>query len=184
MNSSASTQPAPTTTPSQAVLDVRPLPGRTKHAQIFQRWSDLPVGGFFVLVNDHDPVPLRYQFEAQFKGAFAWQYLLQGPDEFRVLITKLKAVPAPAPKAPQAATTAVATTAVDGELTVDARGLEPPEPLIRILDALETLPAGSRLRAITDREPCHLFGEAEQRGFRHACNEQPDGSWVTLLERA
>jgi uncharacterized protein (DUF2249 family) len=55
--------------------------------------------------------------------------------------------------------------------------------LIRILDALESLPAGVQLRATTDREPCHLFGEAEQRGFRHDCTEQPDGSWITVLSR-
>jgi uncharacterized protein (DUF2249 family) len=60
----------------------------------------------------------------------------------------------------------------------------PPEPLVRILAALETLPAGRKLRAITDREPCHLFGEAEQRGFRHASHTEPSGSWVTVLERA
>ena len=64
------------------------------------------------------------------------------------------------------------------------RGLEPPEPLIRILEALEFFPAGVRLRAVTDREPCHLFGEAEQRGFIHETVKQPDGSWVTLLDRA
>jgi hypothetical protein len=50
--------------------------------------------------------------------------------------------------------------------------------------ALEALPAGQQVRAITDREPCHLFGEARSRGFNHDCNEQPDGSWVTLLTRA
>ncbi len=77
------------------VLDVRPIPGRIKHATIFQRWLELPVGGNFVLLNDHDPIPLRYQFEGQFPGAFSWEYLQQGPDEFRVKITKLAAVRAP-----------------------------------------------------------------------------------------
>lgn len=28
----------------QVVFDVRLIPGRVKHAQIFQRWFDLPVG--------------------------------------------------------------------------------------------------------------------------------------------
>jgi TusA-related sulfurtransferase len=68
-------------------------------------------------------------------------------------------------------------------LEVDARGLEPPEPLIRILNALESLPGGATLRARTDREPCHLFGEAAQRGFRHESRVQPDGSWLTVLSR-
>ncbi len=59
----------------------------------------------------------------------------------------------------------------------------PPEPLVRILEGLETLPAGETLTARTDREPCHLFGEAAQRGFRHQSQIQPDGSWVTTLTR-
>ncbi len=87
--------PSSTAIDPKAVFDVRPIPGRVKHTQIFQRWFDLPVGGYFVLLNDHDPVPLRYQFEGQFPGAFAWEYLEQGPEEFRVKITKLAAVTVP-----------------------------------------------------------------------------------------
>lgn len=163
-------------------FDVRAIPCRIKHGLIFQRWFDLPVGDHFVLINDHDPVPLRYQFAAQFPDAFSWDYLASGPDEFHVKITKLAPVAAPPPPANSPAP--VGTTAASGlEQQIDVRGLEPPEPLLRILSTMESLPAGVRLRAITDREPCHLFGEASQRGFRHACTEQPDHSWITLLDR-
>ncbi len=164
-------------------FDVREISCKVKHGQIFQRWLDLPVGRYFVLVNDHDPVPLYYQFSAQFPGAFTWEYELRGPDEFQVRITKVAAVTAE-PKAPAGrAETAASVTIADGVEQIDARGLEPPEPLIRILAALESLAPDRELRAITDREPCHLFGEAEQRGFQHDCTEQPDGSWVTVLRR-
>jgi uncharacterized protein (DUF2249 family) len=171
---------------ANVVFDVRPIPGRVKHAQIFQRWLDLPVGQHFVLLNDHDPVPLYYQFAAEFPEAFTWEYLERGPEEFRVKITKLRAVTATAPTPPvrPVPSSATAPAASGGVHEIDVRGLEPPEPLVRILDALESLPAGTTLRAHTDREPCHLFGEAEQRGFRHDCNEQPDGSWLTVLARA
>ena len=181
---SLSNHPSPAADAS-AVFDVRPIPGRVKHAQIFQRWFDLSVGQHFVLLNDHDPVPLYYQFEAEYAGAFAWEYLERGPEEFRVKITKLRAVTgsvATLPAQPQP--TSAAALEATGPWDLDVRGLEPPEPLIRILNALESLPAGGTLRARTDREPCHLFAEAEQRGFRHDCKEQPDGSWVTILTRA
>jgi uncharacterized protein (DUF2249 family) len=39
-------------------------------------------------------VPLRYQFEAEFPGAFTWDYLERGPADFRVKLTKLQALPA------------------------------------------------------------------------------------------
>lgn len=168
----------------RTLFDVRPIPCRVKHAQIFQRWLDLPVGEFFVLLNDHDPVPLRYQFDAEFSGAFSWEYLEKGPDDFRVKITKLRAVNALSKK-PEIGGGAGKVSLVEKDLfQLDVRGLEPPEPLIRILDALESLGAGVRLRAITDREPCHLFGEATQRGFRYDCDVQADGSWITVLQRA
>ena len=74
------------------VLDVRPIPCSIKHKLIIQQWLDLPVGGQFVLLNDHDPVPLYYQFAALWPGAFNWVHLTKGPAEYRVQITKLTAV--------------------------------------------------------------------------------------------
>lgn len=72
------------------VMDVRPIPCSVKHGLIIRTWLDLPVGDHFILLNDHDPVPLYYQFAAQWPGAFTWEYRVKGPDEFRVQITKLK----------------------------------------------------------------------------------------------
>jgi uncharacterized protein (DUF2249 family) len=74
------------------VMDVRPSPCSIKHGLIIQTWLELAVGDHFVLLNDHDPVPLYYQFAAQWPQAFTWEHLVKGPDEFRVKIKKLKAV--------------------------------------------------------------------------------------------
>jgi uncharacterized protein (DUF2249 family) len=74
------------------VLDVRPIPCSIKHGLIFRVWHDLGVGEYFILFNDHDPVPLRYQFAAEFPEAFTWEYLEQGPEDFRVKISKTKPV--------------------------------------------------------------------------------------------
>jgi len=73
------------------VLDVRPIPCSVKHGRIIKQWLDLGVGEHFILLNDHDPVPLRYQFAAQWPEAFAWEHLVNVPGEVRVKITKLKA---------------------------------------------------------------------------------------------
>jgi TusA-related sulfurtransferase len=69
-------------------------------------------------------------------------------------------------------------------LEVDARGLQPPGPMVRILEALTGLPANSELLARTDRRPVHLFPQLENRGFRAECSEQPDGSFLTLIRHA
>jgi uncharacterized protein (DUF2249 family) len=76
------------------VMDVRPIPCSIKHAMILQTWRNLPVGDHFILLNDHDPVPLRYQFLAEFAETFSWDYLERGPEDFRVKITKLQPLPA------------------------------------------------------------------------------------------
>jgi uncharacterized protein (DUF2249 family) len=75
------------------VMDVRPIPCSIKHGLILKTWRELPLGDHFILLNDHDPVPLRYQFLAEFPGAFSWDYLERGPEDFRVKITKLQPVP-------------------------------------------------------------------------------------------
>jgi uncharacterized protein (DUF2249 family) len=74
------------------IMDVRLIPCSIKHGLIIKQWLELPVGDHFVLLNDHDPVPLYYQFAAQWPNAFIWQHLVKGPDEFRIKITKLKSI--------------------------------------------------------------------------------------------
>ena len=69
-------------------LDVRVIPPREKHPTIFRTFDALEPGDSFVLINDHDPRPLRYQFEAEMPDRYGWEYLEQGPEVWRVRITK------------------------------------------------------------------------------------------------
>ena len=64
-------------------------------------------------------------------------------------------------------------------IDLDARGLEPPQPLVTILEAISSLPAGATLRAQTDRRPMHLYAQLEARGFTGESSEQADGSFIT-----
>ncbi|MFN8111119.1 MAG: DUF2249 domain-containing protein [Thermoleophilia bacterium] len=65
-------------------LDVRALVPAEKHPTIFRRLNELAPGDQFVLVNDHDPLPLRYQIDAEMPGRFTWEYVEQGPEVWRV----------------------------------------------------------------------------------------------------
>lgn len=69
-------------------------------------------------------------------------------------------------------------------LDLDTRGLEPPEPLVRILEALTTLPRGAGMQARTDRRPMHLYDHLAHRGFTGISTEEPDGSYLTLIQHA
>jgi uncharacterized protein (DUF2249 family) len=69
-------------------LDVRELPPARRHSLIFDTFEALEPGQAFVLVNDHDPAPLYYQFQAERTDSFTWEYLEQGPEAWRVRIGK------------------------------------------------------------------------------------------------
>lgn len=81
-----SLQPRHGELPATPVLDVRELAPARRHEAIFGAFDALAPQGRFVLVNDHDPKPLRYQFEAEHSGEFSWEYLERGPRTWRVRI--------------------------------------------------------------------------------------------------
>jgi uncharacterized protein (DUF2249 family) len=51
------------------------------------------------------------------------------------------------------------------DLIIDARGLDPPEPMERILDALVVLKNGQRVRFRIHREPFPLYRILQQNGY-------------------
>lgn len=77
--------------PETTTLDVRTIPPPQRHEQIFSRFDGLAEEDSFELVNDHDPKPLYYQFEAEQTGKFSWDYLEQGPETWRVRIGRTAA---------------------------------------------------------------------------------------------
>lgn len=69
-------------------LDVRSLPPPQRHALIFETCSKLATGDAVILVNDHDPKPLYYQFQAEYPGRYGWEYVEDGPQVWRVRISR------------------------------------------------------------------------------------------------
>lgn len=69
------------------------------------------------------------------------------------------------------------------EILVDGRDLDPPEPLVRVLAALETARAGQTVRLLLPREPFPLYPLLAERGWRHDTVAQADGSYVIHIRR-
>jgi uncharacterized protein (DUF2249 family) len=65
---------------------------------------------------------------------------------------------------------------------LDLRGLQPPEPMVRILEALERAP-GAPLRAILPHEPVPLYALLAERGFACSGTQRADGGYELLIER-
>ena len=70
-------------------LDLRPIPPFERHEKIFQMWDALSSGETLRITNDHDPKPLRYQFEAEYKNQYEWEYEQEGPKDWIVKIIKV-----------------------------------------------------------------------------------------------
>ena len=70
------------------VIDVRTIIPRERHPLIFQTFDNLDEGQAFMIVNDHEPKPLYYQFLHERENQFSWEYLEEGPETWQVRIGK------------------------------------------------------------------------------------------------
>lgn len=66
---------------------------------------------------------------------------------------------------------------------LDNRDLDPPEPMVRILAALETMQPGDVLRALLCREPVFLLPQLAKRGHAWRGGFEPDGTTYKILVR-
>lgn len=69
-------------------LDLRPYPPAERHERFYKAFATLKSAEAFEFYNDHDPKPLYYQMEAESKSPFTWEYLEDGPEVWKVRVTK------------------------------------------------------------------------------------------------
>jgi len=69
----------------------------------------------------------------------------------------------------------------DGIVDIDVCGLEPPEPMERVLDALNGLKPGQRLRVLIPREPYPLYKILERNGYQHETKSREDFLYEVLI---
>ena len=69
-------------------LDLRGIPRTQRHPLVFAKLDALAVGQSFLIINDHDPVPLSRQIEDLRPGQATWQYEERGP-LFRIRIRRV-----------------------------------------------------------------------------------------------
>lgn len=155
-------------TPNARVIkvDVRPdiYFGHEPFQRIMRAVSKLEAGDKLLLLAPFEPVPLYrvmaghgYSHTANELSSGGWQVVFERDGD----------------------------AASDLEwLTMDMRGLEPPMPLVRVLEALETLPPRTGLVVHTDRRPMFLLYELPDRGFVGQSDAEPgEEGFVTYIQR-
>lgn len=168
---------------SIVTLDVRPdiRAGIEPFAKIMKTAGDLKPGQELRLLAPFKPLPLFSVFARQ---GFSHREQLIGDDEWEVVFSRTSA-PAQAESASGTAQESSGGSGTAPEpVVVDARGLEPPRPLVTILETLASLPAHATMRAHTDRRPMHLYHHPAERGYAGESEEQPDGSFITYIRHA
>ena len=64
---------------------------------------------------------------------------------------------------------------------VDGRNLEPPEPFVQTMDALDAITVGQKVMLILGREPHPLYRALELNGYAWQTERKDDGSVEILI---
>lgn len=170
--------------PSPTEIDVRPIMARGEEPfkEIMAVARTVPIGAAFRLWAGFEPLPL---FDVLAKQGFAHWARQRGPEEWEIVFFRERAAGAadrPAMNAAPAATVDWDVPATS-EVTIDVSELVSPEPMIKILQTLETLPPDARLLVHHVRRPIHLYDRLDEMGYAHATREPAPGQVEVLIQK-
>jgi uncharacterized protein (DUF2249 family) len=146
--------------------------GEEPFARIMAAVKALGPAEALVIRAPFEPVPL---YDVLGRRGLAHWTERRAPDDWRVWFHRGAAAPAPTPGAP---VSRPADTAA-----LDVRGLEPPLPMVRVLERLDTLPPGAVLTVLHERRPLFLYPQLDERGFRHETDEPEPGLVRIVIRR-
>ncbi|KIL41674.1 universal stress protein [Gordoniibacillus kamchatkensis] len=177
--------------PRTVELDVRPqLRSKLEPFQlIMDAVKGLGTGDTFILHATFKPIPLLGLMKT--KG---FAYKTEHPEKDHWIVTFVsksrqneleEGIPTgaavysePSPSAPSAAASDSPAT-----ICLDNRGLEPPQPMVRTLQALETCRKGDQVVIHNDRVPVFLIEELAELGYPYTIEVQPDGSAQVTIRK-
>lgn len=167
---------------SAVTLDVREdiRHGREPFARITAAVARLMPNQDLLLIAPFEPVPLFHILAQQ---GFNHNARQNATGDWEVLFTRRGGPSTNAGNPSEAAPRDCPGTQASHTINLDARGLEPPQPMVNILEALTSLPADAQLDARTDRRPVHLYTLLEERSFSAQTEQHPDGGFITHIRR-
>lgn len=147
-------------------LDVRELiqRGEEPFAPIMAAVNALAVDQALVLRVPFEPIPL---YTVLGKRGFAHWTECRAPDDWSIGFYRAHA--------PSREEEAVAGALVRDRSVLDVRGLEPPQPLLRVLEEIDRLGPGAQLEVHHDRRPLFLYPQLDERGLVHETDEPEPG---------
>ena len=70
------------------------------------------------------------------------------------------------------------------EILLELCGMVPPEPMERVLEALDLLQPGQHIRMVIDREPVPLYRILEKNGYRYRTSPRDDYTYEIVISQA
>jgi regulator of cell morphogenesis and NO signaling len=132
------------------ILEIEP---RLKHPTVFQHFDALQNGEGFLLINDHDPIPLFYELKAERGDVFEWKKVENGPELWKVEITRREA-----PQVKAASVVEEKTTSMDSDVFVlNVTLLEPRLKHPTIFKHFDALAEGEAFQILNDHDPKPLY---------------------------
>lgn len=131
------------------VPDLQPA---LKHPTILKRFDDLQNGESFLLINDHDPIPLYYEMKTEKGDVFEWKKVEDGPEVWKVEITKTTGDPCPVNRVKENEATAAGEVFVLNVTLIEPRLKHP--TIFKYFDALKE---GEAFQILNDHDPKPLY---------------------------
>ena len=158
----------------QVHLDVREdiRRGQEPFARIMAAVKALAGDQVLALRTPFEPIPL---YDVLGKRGFAHWTERRASDDWSVWFYR--------DAAPRAEPLAAPAPAASGRTVLDVRGLEPPQPMVRVLQEIERLGPGGELEVHHDRRPMFLYPQLYERGFSHETDEPEPGLVRILIRR-
>ncbi len=164
-------------------LDVRPTLARGDEplGEIMRKAATIPEGGVLLIEAPFDPAPLRRVLGR--KGFVSFARRLDN-EHWRITFYRNHQLARKDETQYDREIPRQRIWLEDDGPHIDVRGLDPPEPMVMILELLEKPDTGAAVTVHHEREPLFLYPELAERGWSHALIPGDEGEVRLRLERA
>ena len=146
--------------------------GEEPFARIMAAVNALATDQALVLRVPFEPIPL---YKVLGKRGFAHWAECRAADDWSVGFYR--------DRAPSREEAAAAGALARDRTVLDVRGLEPPQPMVRVLEEIDRLGPGAELEVHHDRRPMFLYPQLDERGLIHETDEPEPGLVRILIRR-
>ncbi|TPJ54805.1 DUF2249 domain-containing protein [Mesorhizobium sp. B2-6-4] len=161
-------------------LDVRPIlsEGGEPFGAIMEAVAALAPGQSLRLLASFKPIPL---FQVLGARGFEPSAREIGNGDWEVIFTPVNAVPPAPEQTERSSRSAWGDDWPEPVMELDNRDLEPPEPMVKALEGVESLAPGRTIVVLLPREPVFLFEELQARGHRWRGGFEPEGHYRIVI---